>query len=107
MKQILTGLNQALTEVAATVCSKEQIDFDSLDARAQRGLMYYWCSTCSKIYPLTELTIKPRRIKCGHCDEPVRLYSNSNKFGKLRRIVLNKLIDRGHFRSRKENPLSD
>jgi DNA-directed RNA polymerase subunit RPC12/RpoP len=98
MKQILSELDRVLTDAAADACAKEQIDFFSLDARAQRGLMYYWCSTCNRIHPLTDLFILPRRIKCRHCDEPVRLYSNSNKFGKLRRVVLYKLIDMGHFK---------
>lgn len=93
-----------MVDIAANTCAKEDIDFESLDVRAQRGLVYYWCSMCSKIYPLTELSVMPRRIKCGHCDEQVRLYSNSNKFGKLRRIILYKLVDMGRFRDANESP---
>ncbi|HVX02979.1 MAG TPA: hypothetical protein VHA09_07465 [Nitrososphaera sp.] len=93
-----------MIDVATDACAREDIDFGSLDVRAQRGLVYYWCSMCSKIYPLTELSIMPRRIKCGHCDEQVRLYSNSNKFGKLRRTILYKLVDMGRFYSTKESP---
>jgi DNA-directed RNA polymerase subunit RPC12/RpoP len=95
MKQIVTGLDQSLMEVAASVCAKEHIDLSSLDARSIRGLVFYWCSSCSRIYPLTELCILPRRVKCGHCNEKVKLYTNSNKFGKLRRSILYKLLDMG------------
>jgi DNA-directed RNA polymerase subunit RPC12/RpoP len=97
MRRNLTGLDSGLIKVAASACAKQDIDFDSLDRRAQRGLICYWCSTCRKVYPLTELSVGPRRIKCGHCHVPVKLYSNSNRFGKLRKIIFYKLVDMGRL----------
>lgn len=85
-------------DAAAAVCAKENVEFSSLDASSMRGIMFYWCSTCSKIYPLTELLISTRSIKCGYCKERVRLYTNSNKFGKLRKSVLYRLIELGIFK---------
>jgi DNA-directed RNA polymerase subunit RPC12/RpoP len=93
MKPILKGLDQLLMDTAASICAKEDIDFNSLDARAQRGLLYYWCSNCSKIYPLSELLVARRKNICSHCMERVKLYSNSNKYGKIRRNILYKLWD--------------
>jgi DNA-directed RNA polymerase subunit RPC12/RpoP len=82
-------------DTAASICAKENIDFNSLDARAQRGLVYYWCSKCGKIYPLNDLLVTTRKNLCGHCEERVRIYSNSNKYGKLRRNIFNKLLELG------------
>jgi DNA-directed RNA polymerase subunit RPC12/RpoP len=93
MKQVLKRLDQSLINAAASICAKEDIDFESLDARAQRGLIYYWCSHCSKIYPLNDLLVTRRKNICSHCKERVRIYSNSNKYGKLRRSILYKLLD--------------
>jgi DNA-directed RNA polymerase subunit RPC12/RpoP len=101
MKQIIQSLDTPVATIAADVCAQDGLDFYSLDARAVRGLISYWCSTCSRIYPLSDLSVSPRRTKCGHCLEPVRLYSNSNKFGKLRRSVFYKLIDVGMIKLEK------
>jgi DNA-directed RNA polymerase subunit RPC12/RpoP len=95
MKQVLRDLDPSLMEVAANICAKEDIDFYSLDARAQRGLVNYWCSTCSKIYPLHDLILATRKNICSHCEGRVRIYSNSNKYGKLRRNILYALLDAG------------
>ncbi len=98
MSQILSEPDQPLIEIAKSVCMKEEIDFNSLDSRQVRGLIYYWCSSCSKTYPLTHLVVSKRRNRCGHCNDKVKIYSNSNKYGKLRRRIFNRILD---MRSRK------
>lgn len=93
MDQILTKSDQELIEAATNVCAEEEIDFNSLDARQTRGLIYYWCSSCNRIYPLTHLVVARRKNICVHCKEKVKMYSNSNKYGKLRRKIFNRMMD--------------
>jgi hypothetical protein len=93
MSQILSEPDRPLIEIAKSVCSKEEIDFNSLDSRQVRGLIYYWCSSCSKTYPLTHLVVSKRRNRCSHCNDKVKIYSNSNKYGKLRRRIFNRILD--------------
>jgi hypothetical protein len=87
--------DRLLVEIAANVCARENIDLATLDARSQRGLVFYWCSTYGKVYLWTDLLIMPRRSRCGHCKENVKLYTNSNKFGKLHCNILYRLLDMG------------
>lgn len=98
MSQIMSEPDQLLIEIARGVCRQEEIDFNTLDSRQVRGLIYYWCSSCSKTYPLTHLVVSKRRNRCGHCNDKVKIYSNSNKYGKLRRRIFNRILD---MRSRK------
>ncbi len=93
MSQIFLEPDRPLLEIARSVCQKEEIDFNSLDSRQIRGLIYYWCSSCSKTYPLTHLVVSKRRNRCGHCSDKVKIYSNSNKYGKLRRRIFNRILD--------------
>jgi hypothetical protein len=93
MDQISTELDQFLIEVARNVCAEEEIDFNSLDVRQARGLIYYWCSSCCKIHPLTHLVVSKRKNICVHCKDKVKMYSNSNKYGKLRRRIFNRILD--------------
>ncbi|WP_148701086.1 hypothetical protein [Candidatus Nitrososphaera evergladensis] len=86
-QQIPSNCDPALVEIAREVCSKEGLDFESLTLHQTRGLMYYWCSTCSGTHPLTDLVILKKKKVCTHCDTPVKLYATSNKFGKLRRAI--------------------
>ncbi|AIF83192.1 hypothetical protein NTE_01119 [Candidatus Nitrososphaera evergladensis SR1] len=102
MDQIFIEPNQELIEIAKDVCAEEAIDFDSLDARQVRGLIYYWCSSCNRIYPLTNLVVSKRKNICEHCKEKVKIYSNSNKYGKLRRRIFNKILDMRKKRSTAE-----
>ncbi len=103
MSQIFSKPDQPLLEIARSVCMKEEIDFNSLDSRQVRGLIYYWCSTCSKTYPLTNLVVSKRRNRCGQCKDKVKIYSNSNKYGKLRRKIFNQILD---MRARNANVLA-
>lgn len=93
MGEIFTEPDQFLIEIARDVCAKEEIDFNSLDVRQARGLIYYWCSSCNRIYPLTHLVVSKRKNICVHCKDKVKMYSNSNKYGKLRRRIFNRILD--------------
>jgi len=101
MKQIqqLTAKAVTVESIATEVCAREGLDFESLDTRSIRGLVYYWCSECHKIHPLTDLSVARKRIKCSHCEESVKLYSNSNKYGKLRKSIFHRLLEMGMFKS--------
>ncbi len=90
--QIAGNCDPNLVEIAREVCSKEGIDFDSLSVHQTRGLMCYWCSYCSRIYPLNHLTISRRKKVCTQCNNAVKLYATSNKFGKLRRTIFFKQL---------------
>jgi hypothetical protein len=85
--QIPSDCDPLLVGIAKEVCSKEGIDFDSLSVHQTRGLMYFWCSTCAKTHPLTDLTISKKKKVCTHCNDSIRLYTTSNKFGKIRRSI--------------------
>ncbi len=92
--QIPNDCDPSLIEIAKEVCVKEGIDFDSLSINQTRGLMYYWCSDCSRTYPLSHLIISRRKKVCTQCNNAVKLYATSNKFGKLRRIIFFKQFKR-------------
>jgi DNA-directed RNA polymerase subunit RPC12/RpoP len=79
--------NPSLTEIAREICLREGIKFHSLGANQIRGLTYYWCSDCSRTYPLSYLTIARRKKVCTQCNGSVKLYATSNKFGKIRRMI--------------------
>jgi hypothetical protein len=40
------------------------------------------------------MVVSKRRNRCGHCNDKVKIYSNSNKYGKLRRKIFNRILDR-------------
>ncbi|AIC17146.1 hypothetical protein [Nitrososphaera viennensis] len=103
MHQTLSEPDQLLIEIARSVCSEEGMDFNSLDARQVRGLIYYWCSSCNRIYPLTHLVVSKRKNICEHCKDKVKMYSNSNKYGKLRRRIFNRILDMREKESEMEN----
>lgn len=86
-EQIRESCDPVLVEIAREVCSKEGLDFESLTLHQTRGLLYYWCSTCSCTYPLTDLVIARKKKVCTHCNASIKLYATSNKFGKLRRAI--------------------
>jgi rRNA maturation endonuclease Nob1 len=85
--QIPEDCNPALVTIAREVCSSEGINFDSLNLHQTRGLMYFWCSSCSGTHPLTDLVISRKKKICTHCGNSVKLHATSNKFGKVRRMI--------------------
>lgn len=91
-----------LIQIAEKTCADEGIALDSLISQKKRALTCYWCSTCKKTHPLTDISLKRRRKVCRMCDSSVKLYSSSNKFGKIRRRIFNRYLD---FQSSDNVPL--
>lgn len=92
----LTDCSPVLLEAARKVCLKEGIDFDALDLRQARGLLYFWCLYCGRTYPLTDLTISKKRKVCIHCNNSIKLRGASNKFGSIRRTIFFQRLRRSH-----------
>jgi len=91
----LTDCNPNLIAIAREVCSKEGLDFDTLEIHQARGLLYFWCLTCRRTYPLTDLVISKKRKVCTHCGLSIKMHGASNKFGKLRRAILFRRLGSG------------
>jgi hypothetical protein len=74
-------------KIAREVCLEQGVDFDSLDLRQARGLLYFWCLFCGRTYPLTDLVVSKKHKVCIHCNNSIKLRGASNKFGSLRRTI--------------------
>jgi len=103
----LTDCNPNLIAIARDVCLKEGLDFDALDIHQARGLLYFWCLTCRRTYPLTDLVISKKRKVCTHCGFSIKMHGASNKFGKLRRAILFKRLGSGLSNARIEKNRND
>jgi hypothetical protein len=82
-----------LVDTARQVCMEEDIDFDNCLSSVQRAMVCYWCSTCRSTHPLTHIALKRRKKICGVCNNNVKLYANSNKYGKIRRKIFYKFLE--------------
>lgn len=85
--KVLTDCNPLLIDIAREVCIREGVDFDKLSGHQARGLLYFWCLTCHRSYPLTDLTISKKKKICVNCGHSVKVRGSSNRFGKLRRAI--------------------
>lgn len=94
MQQLLTMTDRLLMEVAASVYAKENIDLAFLDARSQRSDLLLVLNLWQGL-SFDRAFNHARRSRCGHCKDKFKLYTNSNKFGKLRRSILYQLLDMG------------
>jgi hypothetical protein len=103
MKGVCTRLNASLVDAAKSVCAKEDIDFGTLTETQLRGLVCYHCTSCRQFRQLTELCVSKKKTLCGHCKEKVRLYTCSNKYGKMRRSIFNRLLKMGVILSARKN----
>lgn len=84
---------EQLMDIAKRTCADEGIVLESAAAQQVRALICYWCSTCKKTHPLTDLDLKKRRKICRACNTNVKLYSSSNKFGKIRRRIFHRYVE--------------
>lgn len=82
-----------LIRIAEMTCADEGIVLESLASQKKRALICFWCSTCKKTHPLTDIALKRRRKLCRRCNNSVKLYSSSNKFGKIRRRIFNRYLE--------------
>jgi hypothetical protein len=82
-----------LVDTARQVCMGEDIDFDNCLSSVQRAMVCYWCSICRSTHPLTHIALKRRKNICGFCNNNVKLYANSNKYGKIRRKIFYKFLE--------------
>jgi DNA-directed RNA polymerase subunit RPC12/RpoP len=92
-KQLPFEKEESLLKISKEICLKEGIDFHTLDSNQIRGLTHYWCSNCSKTFPLWRIRIEKRKKICGRCNNGVKLHANSNKFGKIRRMIFFRHIE--------------
>ena len=91
-----TGLGRpynVLVDTARQVCMEEDIDFDNCLSSVQRAMVCYWCSICRSTHPLTHIALKRRKKICGVSNNNVKLYANSNKYGKIRRKIVYKFLE--------------
>jgi hypothetical protein len=95
MKGVCTKLDAALLEATVTICMREDVSFGALKGCQLRGLLCYYCITCNRFRLLTELFISKKKTLCSHCQEKIRLYTTSNKYGKMRRSIFNQLWKMG------------
>lgn len=84
---------EMLMDAARQVCVEENIDFDSCLSNVQRAMLCYWCSICKSTHPLTHIVLKRRKKICRVCNNNVKLYANSNKYGKIRRKIFYRYIE--------------
>jgi hypothetical protein len=94
VSKVLAECDPLLTQVAMEVCDQVGLNIADLSSYQVRGLINYWCLTCNKVYPLTDLRANNRRKECCHCLEAVKLRGASNKFGKIRRTIFFRLLSR-------------
>jgi hypothetical protein len=90
---VLAGPYDQLMSIAKRTCADEGIVLESAAAQQVRALICYWCSTCKRTHPLTDLNLKKRRKVCRVCNTNVKLYSSSNKFGKIRRRIFHRYVE--------------
>lgn len=85
-----------LVDAARQVCVEEHIDFDKCLSSVQRAMLCYWCSICRGTRPLTHIMLRRRKKICRVCNNNVKLYANSNKYGKIRRKIFYRYIEQGY-----------
>jgi hypothetical protein len=107
IKGVCTNLDAALLEAAVTIWIKEDISIGTLTGCQLRGLVCYYCITCNRFRLLTELFISKKKTLCSHCQEKIRLYTTSNKYGKIRRSIFDILLKIGVIVSIRKNDTSN
>ena len=81
-----------LVNTARQVCAEEAIDFDNSVSSVRRAMLCYWCSICRRTHPLNNIVLMRRKKICCVCNNNVKLYSNSNKYGKIRKKIFYRYI---------------
>ncbi len=82
-----------LVYTARQVCTEEDIDFDNCLSSVKRAMLCYWCSICRSTYPLTDIVLRKRKKICCFCNNNIKLYANSNKYGKIRRKIFYRYLE--------------
>lgn len=92
----LTRPYDKLIHTARQVCTEEEIDFDNCLSSVKRAMLCYWCSICRSTYPLTDIVLSKRKKICCVCNNNIKLYANSNKYGKIRRKIFYRYLEQGN-----------